>query len=113
VRWRDETLIPGQGNNVYIFPAVGMAVYATNAKRVTDEMFIAAARAVAEQVTQAELDTGLIYPPQSTIFKTEIYAAVHVAEVIFKRDLARVHKPADIASFIGARLYKPEYRALI
>ena len=113
VRWRDKTLIPGQGNNVYIFPAVGMAVYATNAKRVTDEMFIAAARAVAEQVTQAELDTGLIYPPQSTIFKTEIYAAAHVAEVIFKRDLARVPKPADIASFIGARLYKPEYRALI
>ena len=113
VRWHDETLIPGQGNNVYIFPAMGMAVYATNAKRVTDEMFIAAARAVAEQVTQAELDTGLIYPPQSTIFKTEIYAAARVAEVIFKRGLAGVPNPADIVSFIGARLYKPEYRALI
>ena len=113
VRWRDETLVPGQGNNVYIFPAIGMAVYATNAKRITDEMFIAAARAVAEQVTQAELDTGLIYPPQSTILKTEIYAAAHVAEVIFKRDLARVPEPTDIASFIQAKLYKPEYQTLI
>ncbi|HKU25447.1 MAG TPA: NAD-dependent malic enzyme, partial [Candidatus Sulfotelmatobacter sp.] len=64
VRWGDRTIVPGQGNNVYIFPAIGMAVYATSAKRITDEMFIAAARAVAEQVTQAELDTGLIYPPQ-------------------------------------------------
>jgi malate dehydrogenase (oxaloacetate-decarboxylating)(NADP+) len=113
VRWRDQTLVPGQGNNVYIFPAIGMAVYATNARRITDEMFIAAARAVAEQVTQAELDTGLIYPPQSTIFKTEIYAAAQVAEVIFKRDLARVSQPADIAAFVQAKLYKPEYPTLI
>jgi len=113
VRWHDRTLVPGQGNNVYIFPAIGMAIYATVAKRITDEMFIAAARSVAEQVTQAELDTGLIYPPQSTILKTEVYAAQRVAEVIFKRNLARVPKPADISSFIQSRLYKPEYVAVI
>ncbi|MEP6574762.1 MAG: NAD-dependent malic enzyme, partial [Gemmatimonadota bacterium] len=65
VRVGNRTFIPGQGNNVYIFPAIGMAVYATKARRVTDEMFIAAARGVAECVTQAELDVGLIYPPQA------------------------------------------------
>jgi malate dehydrogenase (oxaloacetate-decarboxylating)(NADP+) len=113
VRWRDRTLVPGQGNNVYIFPAIGLAVYATSAKRITDEIFITAARAVAEQVTEAELDSGLIYPPQSTIFKTELYAAQRVAEVIFKRDLARVPKPADVAAFLQSRLYKPEYRPLV
>jgi malate dehydrogenase (oxaloacetate-decarboxylating)(NADP+) len=113
VRVKDRTFVPGQGNNVYIFPAIGLAVFATRAKRVTDEMFIAAARAVAEQVTQAELDTGLIYPPQSTILKTELYAAQHVAEVIFARDLARVPKPADIKSFIQSQTYKAEYQALV
>jgi malate dehydrogenase (oxaloacetate-decarboxylating)(NADP+) len=113
VRWRDRTLVPGQGNNVYIFPAIGMAVYATNAKRITDKMFIVAARAVAEQVTQAELDTGLIYPPQSAILQTEVYAAQRVAELIFERDLARVPRPTDIGAFIQSRLYKPEYPALI
>ena len=61
----DQTLVPGQCNNLYIFPAMGLAIYATQANRVTDEMFIAAARAVAEQVTQADLESGLIYPPQS------------------------------------------------
>src|SRR6266478_5670781 len=70
VRLDDRTFVPGQGNNVYIFPAIGMAVYATRAKRITDEMFIVAARAVAEQVTEDELDIGLIYPPQSAILKT-------------------------------------------
>src|SRR6202050_2863737 len=113
VRFGDRTFVPGQGNNVYIFPAVGMAVYATRAKRVTDEMFIAAARAVADQVTQAELDVGLIYPPQSEILKTELYAARRVAEVIFQRDLARVAKPPDIGAFIQSQTYKPEYPALI
>jgi malate dehydrogenase (oxaloacetate-decarboxylating)(NADP+) len=113
VRWRDRTLVPGQGNNVYIFPAIGMAVYATGTRRITDEMFIVAARAVAEQVTQAELDSGLIYPPQSTILQTEVCAAERVAEVIFKHDLARVPKPHDIGSFIRSRLYRPEYQSLL
>ena len=113
VRFGDRTLIPGQGNNVYIFPAIGMAVYATRAKLITDEMFIAAARAVAEQVTKAELDVGLIYPPQSEILKTELHAAQRVAEVIFTRGLARVPKPSDIGAFIQSETYKPEYPALI
>ena len=113
VRFGDRTLVPGQGNNVYIFPAIGMAVYATRARLITDEMFIAAARAVAEQVTKAELDVGLIYPPQSEILKTELHAALRVAEVIFTRGLARVPKPSDIGAFIQSQTYKTEYPALI
>jgi malate dehydrogenase (oxaloacetate-decarboxylating)(NADP+) len=113
VRFGERTLVPGQGNNVYIFPAIGMAVYATRAKLITDEMFIAAARAVAEQVTKAELDVGLIYPPQAEILKTELHAAQRVAEVIFTRGFARVPKPSNIGSFIQSEAYKPEYRALI
>jgi malate dehydrogenase (oxaloacetate-decarboxylating)(NADP+) len=53
VQFAGRTLVPGQGNNVYIFPAMGMAVLATEAKRVTEAMFIIAAHAVAAQVTQA------------------------------------------------------------
>lgn len=113
VRFGGRTLVPGQGNNVYIFPAIGMAVYATRAKLITNEMFIAAARAVAEQVTTAELDVGLIYPPQSEILKTELHAAERVAEVIFTRGLARVPKPSEIGAFIQSEAYKPIYPALI
>jgi len=76
-------------------------------------MFIAAARAVAEQVTKAELDVGLIYPPQSEILKTELYAAQRVAEVVFRRGLAHVPQPTDIGAFIQSQTYKPEYPALI
>jgi malate dehydrogenase (oxaloacetate-decarboxylating)(NADP+) len=108
-----RTLVPGQCNNMYVFPAIGLAVYATKATRVTDEMFIAAARAVAERVTMAELDVGLIYPPQSAIFKTELHVAERVAAVIFTRGLARVTEPKDLHAFIEAQVYRPEYRSLV
>ena len=94
---------------MYIFPAVGLAIVATKARRVTDEMFVVAARAVANLVTQAELDAGLLYPPQSNIFQTEVAVAVKVAEAIFARRLAEVDKPADVRRLVEAQLYKPEY----
>jgi malate dehydrogenase (oxaloacetate-decarboxylating)(NADP+) len=101
--------IPGQGNNVYIFPAMGMAVLSTEASRVTEEMFIVAARAVAEQVTDAELKQGLIYPPQQDILAASLHTAVRIAEFVFDHGLARVDRPADIAGAIDALVYRPVY----
>jgi malate dehydrogenase (oxaloacetate-decarboxylating)(NADP+) len=111
VRYKDRIFVPGQGNNLYVFPAEALAVYATQAKRVPDELFIAAARGVAEQVTKAELDSGLLYQPQSSILETEMRAAVRVAEAIFDMKLAGVDKPKDMTAFIAAHMYKPEYPA--
>jgi len=101
--------VPGQGNNVYIFPAMGMAVFATEASRVTEDMFIVAAQAVAEQVTDEDLATGLIYPPQSRILEASLHVAERVAAHIFDAGLARVPRPEDIASLIRARAYHPVY----
>jgi malate dehydrogenase (oxaloacetate-decarboxylating)(NADP+) len=109
VRYKGKTFTPGQGNNLYIFPAIGLAIYATRARRVTDDLFIAAAQAVAAQVTEAELDAGMLYPPQNNILETEVAAAQRVIEVIFDRDLAGVKRPADQQSFLRSQLYKPEY----
>jgi malate dehydrogenase (oxaloacetate-decarboxylating)(NADP+) len=103
------TLLPSQANNVYIFPAIGMAVYATQAKRVTDEMFIIAARALADQVTKPQLDQGMLYPPQSNILGVALATAAKVAEEIFARRLARVDRPSDVAAFIASHAYRPTY----
>ena len=89
VEYNGKTFVPGQGNNVYIFPAMGMAVFATQAKRVTEAMFIVAAKAVAEQVSQETLATGLIYPPQRKIFEASLHVAVRLAQFIFDQNLAR------------------------
>jgi malate dehydrogenase (oxaloacetate-decarboxylating)(NADP+) len=107
-----QTFVPGQGNNVYVFPAVGLAVYATEATRVTDEMFIVAARAVAEQVSEQNLHMGLIYPPQSRIREASLHVAARVAEHIYEVGLAGTDKPADVEAYVHSRAWRPAYPAL-
>jgi len=109
VHYNGQTFLPGQANNFYIFPAVGMAIFATQAKRVTDEMFIEAGRAVADQVPSELLKQGLLYPLQSNILEAEIQTAARVAKLVFDADLARVARPTDMAAFIRKHVYKPEY----
>jgi malate dehydrogenase (oxaloacetate-decarboxylating)(NADP+) len=106
-----RTFVPGQGNNVYIFPAMGMAVFATEATRVTEEMFIVAAKAVAEQVTEENLNKGLIYPPQSQIFEASLHVATRVAEYIFDTKIAGVPRPKNIEALIRSCAYRAEYPA--
>jgi malate dehydrogenase (oxaloacetate-decarboxylating)(NADP+) len=112
VHYNGQTFLPGQANNFYIFPAVGMAIFATQAKRVTDEMFIEAGQAVADQVPPDLLRQGLLYPLQSNILEAEIQTAARVAKLVFDSGLARVERPADMVSFIRRHVYKPEYSAL-
>jgi len=109
VHYNGQTFLPGQANNFYIFPAVGMAIFATEAKRVTDEMFIEAGQAVADQVPSELLKQGLLYPLQSDILETEIQTAARVAKLVFDSGLARVPRPTDMVAFIREHVYKPEY----
>jgi malate dehydrogenase (oxaloacetate-decarboxylating)(NADP+) len=111
VHYENSVFLPSQANNFYIFPAIGLAVYATQAKRITDEMFVEAARATAGQLTPEQLAKGMLFPPQSDIFNLEINTAVRVAELVFERGLAQVERPADIRAWIECMVYKPEYRA--
>jgi malate dehydrogenase (oxaloacetate-decarboxylating)(NADP+) len=110
VQYKGQTFLPGQANNFYIFPAVGMAIFATQASRVTDEMFIEAGQTVADQVPADLLKQGLLYPLQSNVLETEIQTAARVAKLVFDSGLARVERPVgDMVSFIRRHVYKPEY----
>jgi malate dehydrogenase (oxaloacetate-decarboxylating)(NADP+) len=109
VHLNGQTFLPSQANNLYIFPAVGMAIYATNAKRVTDEMFIEAAHALADQVSPDQLKLGMLFPPQSNILEVEVQTAARVAKLVFDSGLARVSRPTDMVAFIRQHVYKPEY----
>ena len=104
-----KLFVPGQGNNVYIYPAVGMAVFVTQASRVTDDMFLRAAESLAAQVSDEDLRVNLIYPPVDEIHETLVNEAVAVATLIFDRGLARVPRPADIDAFVRSQVYEPTY----
>jgi malate dehydrogenase (oxaloacetate-decarboxylating)(NADP+) len=105
-----RTFTPSQGNNVYIFPAMGLAVFATEAVRVTDDMFLAAAKALAAQVTDEEMRSGLIYPPIGRIRESSINIAIETAKYIFDNGYAQVPRPDDIEEFVKEKIYFPEYR---
>jgi len=109
VRIGGQTLLPSQANNLYIFPAVGLAIYLTRPKRANDEMFIEAAHAVADQVSPDELKLGMLFPPQSDILKVEVEAATRVAEYMLDNGLATAERPADIRTWVEGQLYRPNY----
>ncbi len=109
VQYKGKTFLPGQANNFYIYPAIGFAVYATRARRITDEMFIEAAKSTADAVTDEQRALGLIFPPQSNVLETELRTAVRVATLIFDRNLAGVSRPSDVNAWLRAMVYKPVY----
>lgn len=109
VTYNGKIYTPGQGNNVFIFPAMGLAVLATEAKRVTNEMFVIAAEAVAEQVTEEDFGNGLIYPHVANILNVSFNVAVKIADKIFNSGLSGVERPKDISAFIKSKMYEPKY----
>jgi malate dehydrogenase (oxaloacetate-decarboxylating)(NADP+) len=113
VHYNNQVFLPGQANNSYIFPAIGMAIFATQTKRVTDEMFIEAAHAVADQVSPDLLKQGLLYPLQTKILEVEIQTAARIARLVFDSGLARVERPEDMLTFIREQVYKPEYTSFV
>ena len=105
----DRRFVPRQGNNSYIFPGVGLGVIATRATRVTDEMFMAAARTLAEQVTPADLEQGSMYPPLKNIRDVSAHIAAAVAAVAYRQGFARLPQPPDLLAFMKAQMYEPDY----
>jgi malate dehydrogenase (oxaloacetate-decarboxylating)(NADP+) len=88
---------------------MALALFATEAERVTDEMFLTAAQAIAEQVSEENLAAELIYPPRERIFASSLHVAERVAASIFDQGLARVPRPADVGELIRSRVYRPVY----
>lgn len=104
-----RTFHPGQANNFYIFPAIGLATYATRPRRITDECFIVAAQASADQISPDLRAKGMLFPGQDNILETEITTAARIAEFMFDEGLAQVERPRDIRAWIERQLYKPQY----
>jgi malate dehydrogenase (oxaloacetate-decarboxylating)(NADP+) len=104
-----RTFVPGQANNSYIFPGVGLALLASEASRVTDEMFAAAARALDEQVAEEDFRLGRIYPPLSRIREVSVHIALAVARIAFARGLTPMAEPADLLGHIRSKMYDATY----
>ena len=105
--------MPGQGNNAYIFPGVGLGVVAAGAKRVTDEMFFEAARALAKLVTKEDLAQGALFPPLTKVRELSAGIAAAVCKVAYARGLASEPRPKDLLARVKALQYQPEYKEYV
>jgi malate dehydrogenase (oxaloacetate-decarboxylating)(NADP+) len=109
VTHKGRTHVPGQGNNAYIFPGVGLGVIVADASRVTNEMFAAAARTLANMVSEDDLAMGRIFPSLSRIREVSKAIAIEVANIAYNRGLARAVKPESMDEAVAAAMYEPVY----
>lgn len=113
VVYQGRTFVPGQGNNAYIFPGVGLGVVVSGARHVTDEMFMAAAKKLAQLVSDDDLAQGRIYPALNLIRMVSAEIGAAVAEVAYARGLADVPRPADLLAHVRASMYDPNYKVYV
>ena len=109
VTFAGQTFVPRQGNNSYIFPGVGLGAIASGAQRITDEMFMGAAHALAQLVTEADLAQGSLYPALPRIREVSAHIAAEVALIAYKRGLAAGKAPDDLLSYVMSQMYEPSY----
>jgi malate dehydrogenase (oxaloacetate-decarboxylating)(NADP+) len=101
--------VPGQANNSYVFPGVGLGILFSGARRVTDEMFFAAAGALAAKVTEDDLAAGRIFPSQTRLREVAGAVGAAVARVAFEQGIATGQMPEDLPAGVTQTMYWPAY----
>lgn len=111
VEYNGKVHIPGQSNNAYIFPGLGLGLVISGAIRVQDAMFLAASEALAGQVTKEDFDKGMIYPTFTNIRKISAHIAANVAAKAYELGLAtRLPRPENLLKYAESCMYTPNYR---
>lgn len=109
VTHKGQIFTPGQGNNAYIFPGIGVGALACKAKTITDNMFLAAARSLASQVAQDQINKGGLYPPLSELRNVSKGIARAVAQAALADGVATVSMLADVDQYLIDNWYEAVY----
>jgi malate dehydrogenase (oxaloacetate-decarboxylating)(NADP+) len=112
VHFNGQTYVPGQGNNAYVFPGIGMGAIVSEARTIPDDIFLVAAKALASQVAEEELEQGLVYPPIESFRDVSFQIAEAVADYAFSTGIARRERPAHVGALVRTYFYRPAYKNL-
>ncbi|XP_072289241.1 NAD-dependent malic enzyme, mitochondrial [Eucyclogobius newberryi] len=109
-----RVITPGQGNNAYIFPGVSLAVILSGVRHISDTVFLEAAKNLAEQLSDKELQEGRLYPPLSDIREVSMQMAVKVMEFVYANGMAfRYPEPMEKNAFVRSTVWNIEYDSLL
>ncbi len=109
VEYNGKTYIPGQGNNMYIFPGVGLGATVCGAKKITDSMFFAAAKTLASMVPDDFLTRTTVYPSLKNIREISANITVAVCEVAYAEGIARIERPDNLLEYVKSKMFQPVY----
>ena len=109
VEYKGRTITIGQGNNVFIFPGVGLGTIAGEVRQVTDAMFLVAARAVAEHVSAERFAAGSLYPDQDDLRTVSRQVAIEVVREAKRTNLGRLIPDDEIEATVDELIWFPEY----
>lgn len=98
---------PGQGNNAYVFPGIGLGAIICSARIIPDEFFLIAAHTLADLVEEEDIVKGSLYPPLTDIRKISLAIAVSIAEKAYEMGLARTKRPKDLRQSVRNYMYDP------
>ena len=104
-----KTFIPGQSNNAYIFPGVGLGIILSQAEVISDDLFLVAAETLSNLVSDKELSSGQLYPSIKDIKKVSKEIAITVAKKAFSEGLTNMAIPQNIESSLDRIIYNPVY----
>ena len=103
----NKTFVPRQGNNSYVFPGIGFGCIFVRAKTIPNQIFLTAAKTLANLVSDSDLANGSLYPPLSQVRELSAHIAVAVADYCFKNGLAQVERPADLDKAVREAMWQP------
>lgn len=110
VEYNGQTYPVAQCNNSYIFPGIGLGVIASKAKRISDEMLMAASNALALTSPMANSGEGSLLPPLTEISSLSKEIAFAVAKVAMEQELALEMSDEALKDSIESNFWKAEYR---
>ncbi len=109
VEFNGQTHVIAQCNNSYIFPAMGLGILAAGAKRVTDEMFMAAAQALKDRSPALKDPCASLLPPLHKIRESARHIGIAVARQAQLDDVAESCTAAELDKRIDKTMWTPEY----
>tara|TARA_B100001179_G_scaffold84297_1_gene59537 strand:+ start:1102 stop:2751 length:1650 start_codon:yes stop_codon:yes gene_type:complete len=113
VELEGKTFIPGQGNNAYIFPGVGLGIVLSRSKIISDDLFLSAAHTLSSLVSDEELSNGQLYPSLSDIRSVSKTIAISIAKKVIASGLTNIALPKNLEKYLDSIIYNPEYRDYI